>query len=90
MILPGAHIGDGVIVGLNSVVGGVIPPYSIVAGNPAREIRKRFDEELIEILLKFRWWDMSIDEINELIPILTCSDLKYVKSKLKERMQVST
>ena len=44
-ILPGVHIGDGAIIGLNSVVGGDVPPYTIVAGNPAKEIRKRFDDE---------------------------------------------
>ncbi|MGN0929123.1 MAG: CatB-related O-acetyltransferase [Alphaproteobacteria bacterium] len=83
-ILPGVHIGDGAIIGMNSVVGSDVEPYSIVVGNPARQIRKRFDDELIELMLKFKWWDKSIDEINSLIPILTCSDLEKVKNKLKE------
>ncbi|MBQ9395721.1 MAG: CatB-related O-acetyltransferase [Proteobacteria bacterium] len=78
-ILPGVHIGDGAIIGANSVVGSNIPPYTIVAGNPAKTIRKRFDDELIDLLLKLRWWDKSIDEIQALIPILTCSDLEKVK-----------
>jgi len=84
VILPGTHIGDGAVVGLNSVVGGNIPPYTIVAGNPAKEIRKRFDDELIELMLKFKWWDKTIEEINQLIPILTCSNLERVKEKLKK------
>ena len=84
VILPGTHIGDGAVVGLNSVAGGNIPPYTIVAGNPAKEIRKRFDDELIELMLKFKWWDKTIEEINQLIPILTCSDLERVKEKLKK------
>lgn len=63
-ILPGAHIGDGGIIGANSVVGSNIPPYTIVVGNPARQIRKRFDDELIKILEKLKWWDKSIEEIN--------------------------
>ena len=70
-ILPGVHVGDGVIIGLNSTVASGLEPYGVYAGNPARLIRKRFDEELIDLLLRFRWWDKSIDEINSLIPILT-------------------
>ena len=83
-ILPGVHIGDGAIIGANSVVGKNVEPYTIVAGNPIRTIRKRFDDELIELLERFKWWDKSIDEINSLIPILTCSDLKKVKVELKK------
>ena len=86
VILPGVHIGDGAIIGANSVVGGNVAPYTIVIGNPARVLRKRFDEELIEILLQFKWWDKSIDEINGMIPILTSSDLETVKKELKERL----
>ena len=83
-IMPGVHIGDGAIIGANSTVANDVAPYSVVAGNPARLIRKRFDDELIELLEKFAWWDKSIEEINELIPILTGSDLEMVKRKLKE------
>lgn len=41
---------------------------------------------MIELMLKFRWWDRSVEEINGLIPILSCSDLSFVKEKLKELM----
>lgn len=83
VILPGVHIGDGAIIGANSIVGSTVEPYTIVAGNPARVLRKRFDAELTDLLLRFRWWDKSIGEINDLIPLLTCSDLAKVKEKLK-------
>ncbi len=83
-ILPGVHIGDGAIIGMNSVVGSDVPPYTIVAGNPARILRKRFDDELIVLLQKLRWWDKSIEEINGLIPDLSCGDLAKVKIKLAE------
>ena len=87
VILPGAHIGDGAIIGANSVVGGEVAPYTIVIGNPARELRKRFDDELIDLMLKFRWWDKSIEEIDALIPILSCSDLEKVKTEIAALLQ---
>lgn len=84
VILPGVQIGDGAIIGADSVVGSDVAPYTIVVGNPAKILRKRFDDELIELLLQFKWWDKSIEEINALIPILTSSDLDTVREKLKE------
>ena len=87
VILPGAHIGDGAIIGANSVVGGEVEPYTVVVGNPAKVLRKRFDDELIGLLLQFRWWDKSVEEIDNLIPILTCSDLEKVKKELKTRLK---
>lgn len=90
VILPGVHIGDGAIIGLNTVVGSNVPPYTIAAGNPAKEIRKRFDDELIQLMLEFKWWDKSIEEINDLIPLLTCSDLEKVKAEIKNRLESCT
>jgi virginiamycin A acetyltransferase len=86
VILPGVHIGDGAIIGLNSVVGGDVEPYTIVAGNPAKPIRKRFDDELIALLEVFKWWDKPIDEIQTLIPILSSGDLDWVKEELRKRI----
>ena len=86
VILPGVHIGDGAIIGANSVVGSDIDSYTIVVGNPARVLRKRFDDELIDLMLRFKWWDRSIEEIDSLIPILTCSDLGKVREELRARL----
>lgn len=85
-ILPGVHIGNGAIIGMNSVVGKDVEPYSIVAGNPAKFIRKRFDEELIDLMEKLKWWDLPIEEINKIIPVLSNSDLEYVKNFLKKKL----
>ena len=83
VVLPGTRVGDGAIIGANAVVGGVVEPYAIVVGNPARVLRKRFDVELIDLLLRFQWWNKEIDEIDRLIPLLTNSDLETVKRELK-------
>ena len=87
VILPGVHIGDGAIIGANSVVGSDVEPYTIVAGNPARLIRRRFDEELTELLLSWQWWNKSIEEINELIPVLTCGNPEKVKEAIRKDME---
>lgn len=87
VILPGVHVGDGVIIGANSIVGSDIEPYTIVAGNPAKPLRKRFDDELIVLLLKFKWWDKDICEINNLIPLLTCSNIEKVKTEIKSILE---
>lgn len=85
-IMPGVHIGDGAIIGANSLVSKDVESYTIVAGNPIRVIRKRFDDELIDLLERFKWWDKSIEEINNLIPILTNGDLEKVRAELKGRI----
>ena len=85
-ILPGVHIGDGAIVGCNSTVASDVPPYTVVAGNPAQPLRKRFDDELIDLLLRLRWWDQPAEDIHALIPLLTNSDLAFVKAELKKRV----
>ncbi len=64
-IMPGVKIGDGAIIGTNSVVTKDVEPYSIVGGNPATPIRKRFDEQTIVLLLKIKWWDWGFEKITE-------------------------
>ena len=82
VMLPGVHIGDGAIIGANSIVGSDVEPYAIVVGNTAKAVRKRFDDELIALLHEFRWWDKAIDEIQELIPLLHDNDLERVKREI--------
>lgn len=79
-IMPGVYVGDGAIIGALSVVTRNIEPYSIVAGNPAKEIRKRFDEETVAMLLQLKWWEWAIEKITTLAPAIATGD----KQKLKE------
>lgn len=79
-IMSGVKIGDGAVIANNSHVVKNVEPYSIYGGNPARFIKYRFDEETIEILLKIKWWDKSISEINDIIPILCSNSLKDLKT----------
>lgn len=64
-IMPGVAIGDGAVVGAHSVVTKDVRPYEIVAGNPARPVRTRFDERGIRLLLAVKWWDWPIEKITE-------------------------
>lgn len=70
-IMPGVTIGDGAIIGSKSVVAKDVPPYTIVGGNPAREIRKRFSEERIQELLELKWWDWPVEKITKELSFLT-------------------
>jgi acetyltransferase-like isoleucine patch superfamily enzyme len=72
-ILSGVAIGDGAGIGAGSVVTKDIPPYAIVAGNPAQIIRYRFGEETIQALLKIKWWDWSNEKVRENVHLI-CSD----------------
>ena len=66
VVLQGVTIGHGACIGANSVVTKSVPPYTIVAGAPAREIRQRFDEKTRERLLALRWWTMPADVVRGL------------------------
>ncbi len=64
-ILAGTSIGDGAVIGAGAVVTKDIPPYAIAVGNPAKVIKYRFNEEIISVLLKARWWNFPRDLIKE-------------------------
>lgn len=63
VILPGIQVGDGAVVGAGAVVTRDVPPYAIVGGNPATVIRYRYSPEIINTLLKLKWWEWSHEKI---------------------------
>lgn len=69
-ILSGVTIGDGAVIGCDAVVSRSIEPYSIVAGNPARVVKKRFNEKTINMLLSLKWWDWPVEKIQQNIKFL--------------------
>lgn len=81
-ILSGVKIGDGAIIGAKSVVTSDVPPYSIVAGNPARIIRKRHDDATIERLLTLAWWDWDLEKLTRNVHLLTGNDVDALENAL--------
>jgi virginiamycin A acetyltransferase len=73
-IMPGVQVGDGAIIATNSTVVKDVAPYSVVGGNPAKEIRKRFSEDQIKRLLKIQWWNWEIEKITANLSVLTANN----------------
>ncbi|MCL4158206.1 UNVERIFIED_CONTAM: hypothetical protein GTU68_034121 [Idotea baltica] len=77
VIMPGINIGDGAIIAAYSVVTKDVEPYTIVGGNPANEIRKRFSKEKTDILLALQWWDWPIEKITLHVQELTGEEINH-------------
>ncbi|SFD41360.1 CatB-related O-acetyltransferase [Algibacter pectinivorans] len=77
-IMAGVTIGDGAIIATNSTVIKDVEPYSIVGGNPAKEIKKRFSKEIITKLLKTQWWNWDIEKITKNVKNLTDSEIEKI------------
>ena len=82
-ILPGVKIGNGAIVAACSVVTKDVAPYTVVGGNPARFLKKRFDDGTAALLEELRWWDLPPEELTEIIPVLCDTDIKRAAEKLR-------
>ncbi len=83
-IMQGVHIGHGAIIGTNALVTKDIGPYAVVGGNPARVIRKRFDDETIEFLLQLAWWNWSCAKITANLSAITTGDLAALREIVDE------
>jgi virginiamycin A acetyltransferase len=83
-IMPGVQIGDGAIISAEAVVVRDVDPYTVVGGNPAREIKQRYPKEIIQELLEIRWWDFDIDLISQYIGAIVSGDMVTIR-KMKQR-----
>ncbi|MCI8525318.1 MAG: CatB-related O-acetyltransferase [Oscillospiraceae bacterium] len=86
VVMPGVHIGDGAVIAAYSVVVKDIPPYCVAGGNPARVLKKRFSDELIELLLAVKWWDFEAEKLVEFLPLLCDADLEAVERRLRQEL----
>ena len=85
-IMQGVKIGDGAIIGTNALVTKDVSAYTIVGGNPAREIKKRFDDHTISILLKLQWWHWDIKKITAHLKAIVTGDLSYLRNLIDSEM----
>lgn len=85
IIMPGVKIGDGAIIGARSVVTKDVSPYTIVGGNPANIIRKRFSDKEIEMLLEIQWWNLEKEKLNDVVEYIQDNKVEklynYIKNK---------
>ncbi|MDD2205800.1 MAG: type B chloramphenicol O-acetyltransferase [Aminobacterium sp.] len=76
MIMPGVKIGHGAVIGSRALVTKDVTPYSIVGGNPARFIRKRFSDEEVTMLLEMTWWEWPLEQIKENMHLLCSKNVR--------------
>ena len=86
VIMAGVYIGDGAIIAARAVVTKDVPPYTIVGGTPAKEIRKRFDAEVIQQLLLLKWWNWSTDKIRKCLPYIMEGKMNELLTRNEERL----
>lgn len=85
LILSGTSIGPGAVVGARSVVAGDVRPYAVVAGSPAREVRRRFADVEVDRLLALRWWDWPESAIREAAGLLSQGDVAALERYARDR-----
>jgi len=80
LIMPGVTIGSGAVVAARAVVSRDVPPYAVVAGNPARIVRRRFDDAGVHDLLALAWWDWPVEAITRAVPALVAGDVAALRT----------
>ncbi|WP_426123170.1 CatB-related O-acetyltransferase [Pararhizobium sp. PWRC1-1] len=78
-IMPGVTIGDGAIIGAHAVVAKDVPPYSVVAGNPGRVVKRRFGDDIVERLQAIAWWNWPVDTVTRHIAAITGADIEALE-----------
>ncbi|KID57374.1 chloramphenicol acetyltransferase [Pseudoalteromonas luteoviolacea] len=78
-IMPGVKIGNGAIIASKSVVTQDVPPYSIVGGNPAKVIKMRFEQDVIDMLQDIAWWNWPVEKVTEHLDAIVGNDFQSLK-----------
>ncbi|MBK1968504.1 MULTISPECIES: type B chloramphenicol O-acetyltransferase [Brevundimonas] len=88
IIMPGVKVGDGAVIGTRALVTRDVEPYAIIGGNPARVIRKRFDDDSIAMLLEMKWWDWDDARLGQAMPLLCSGDIAALHAFWREWAEV--
>jgi len=89
VILSGVKIGDGAVIGACSLISKDVEPYSVVGGNPGQLIKYRFKKEIIDELLDIKWWDLELEEIAEIIPLLQSNNVSEIIKRYSTKRSTS-
>ena len=88
IIMPGVKVGDGAVIGTRAMVTRDVEPYAIIGGNPARVIRKRFDDDSIAMLMQMKWWDWDDARLGAAMPLLCSGDIAALHAFWREWAEV--
>ncbi len=80
VMMPGVQVGDGAIIAAKSVVVGNVLPYTVVGGNPAKRIRQRFEDDVIQALLEVAWWNWDIKKITQNLEKIVAADIETLRN----------
>ncbi|PZV09067.1 MAG: Vat family streptogramin A O-acetyltransferase [Leptolyngbya sp.] len=80
IMMPGVEVGDGAVIAAKSVVVGDVSPYTIVGGNPAKPIRQRFEDDVIQALLEVAWWNWDLEKITRNLEKIVAADIEALRN----------
>lgn len=83
MIMPGVKIGEGAVIAAGSIVTADVAPYTVVGGNPARPIRRRFDDNTVRRLLALQLYELPEQQIDKLLPVLCAADIDALENAVR-------
>ena len=89
IVLPGRRIGNGAVIAAGAIVTKDVPAYTIIAGNPARPVRRRFSETIADRLVRLGWWDWSHDMLRTALPDFRKLDIEAFLDKYEATSSAS-
>ena len=90
LILSGVTVGHGAVVAAHAVVARDVPPYAVVAGNPARVVRRRFDEQTVAALVETAWWEFPQETVTRWVPLLQSGRVADLIAAVRAERAVAT